>query len=202
VAPEASVATVATTTIPGATTAAPATTTAPAAAAPTTVAPTTTAPAAKPIGAIAIGDSVMLGAAPQLKAVLGDDSYIDAHVGRQFKEATSMVDYWAANGQLGDTVIIHLGNNGTVDADTVDAVLDRLGNVPKVLVVNVRVDRPWQDSVDAILAARVPAHKNAVLVDWFAASDNHPEYFYDDQTHLRPAGAQAYAAMIKSALGT
>ena len=160
----------------------------------------TTAPV-HPIGTIAVGDSVMLGAAPQLKAVLGDDSYIDAHVGRQFKEAVSMVDAWAAGGQLGNTVIIHLGNNGTVDADTVDAVLDRLGDVPRVLVVNVRVDRPWQDSVDAILAARVPAHKNAALVDWYAASDGHPEYFYDDQTHLRPAGAQAYAAMIKAALG-
>jgi peptidoglycan/LPS O-acetylase OafA/YrhL len=197
VAPIAAAATVATTsipTIPGATTV-PATAPAPAA----TTATTATTP--KPIGAIAIGDSVMLGAAPQLKAVLGDDSYIDAHVGRQFKEATSMVDSWSANGQLGNVVIVHLGNNGTVDADTVDAVLDRLGNVPKVLVVNVRVDRPWQDSVDAILAARTPAHKNAALVDWYAASDNHPEYFYDDQTHLRPAGAQAYAAMIKSAMG-
>jgi peptidoglycan/LPS O-acetylase OafA/YrhL len=203
VAPEASVVTVATTTIPGATTAAPASV-APAATPPTTAAPTTvptTAPPVHPIGTIAVGDSVMLGAAPQLKGVLGDDSYIDARVGRQFREAVSMVDAWAASGQLGNTVIVHLGNNGTVDADTVDAVLDRLGNVPKVLVVNVRVDRAWQDSVDAILAARVPAHKNAALVDWFAASDGHPEYFYDDQTHLRPAGAQAYAAMIKAALG-
>jgi peptidoglycan/LPS O-acetylase OafA/YrhL len=206
VAPEASVATVSTTTIPGATataasaTTAPATTTPASTAAPATVA--TTAAPVKPIGTIAIGDSVMLGAAPQLKAMLGNDSYIDAHVGRQFREATGMIDSLAASGQLGNTVIVHLGNNGTVDADTVDAVLDRLGNVPKVLVVNVRVDRDWQDSVDAILAARVPAHKNAALVDWYAASDGHPEYFYDDQTHLRPAGAQAYAAMIKSALGT
>src|SRR4029079_25350 len=120
------------------------------------------------IHTIAIGDSVMLGAAPQLKDVLGPDSYVDAHVGRQFKEASSMVDWFAANGKLGQVVIVHLGNNGTVSADTVDDVLDRLGNVPKVVVVNVRVNREWQDSVDATLAARVPAHPNAVLVDWYA----------------------------------
>jgi len=153
------------------------------------------------IHTIAIGDSVMLGAAPQLKDVLGPDSYVDAHVGRQFKEASSMVDWFAANGKLGQVVIVHLGNNGTVSADTVDDVLDRLGNVPKVVVVNVRVDREWQDSVDATLAARVPAHPNAVLVDWYAASDGHPEYFYDDGTHLRPAGAAQYAALIKSVVG-
>ena len=175
------------------------------AAAPTTVPTTaTTAPpttVAAAIHTIAIGDSVMLGAAPQLKDVLGPDSYVDAHVGRQFKEAASMVDWFAANGKLGQVVIVHLGNNGTVSADTVDDVLDRLGNVPKVIVVNVRVDREWQDSVDATLAARVPAHPNAVLLDWYAASDGHPEYFYDDGTHLRPAGAAQYAALIKSVAG-
>ena len=174
--------TVATTTIPPATTAAP-----------TTV--------AQPIPAIAIGDSVMLGAAPELKRVLGDDSYVDAHVGRQFKEAVAMVDWLIGSGKLGPLVILHLGNNGTVSADTVDQVLDRLGNVPKVIVVNVRVDRDWQDSVNATLAARVPVHRNAVLLDWFTASADHPEYFYDDGTHLRPAGAAAYAAFIQSAMG-
>ncbi len=185
-------------------------TTAPGAADATTAVPTTiptTAATAPPttvsaaIHTIAIGDSVMLGAAPQLKDVLGADSYVDAHVGRQFKEATSMVDWFAANGKLGQVVIVHLGNNGTVSADTVDDVLDRLGNVPRVVVVNVRVDREWQDSVDATLAARVPAHPNAVLLDWYAASDGHPEYFYDDGTHLRPAGAAQYAALIKSVVG-
>jgi lysophospholipase L1-like esterase len=164
-----------------------------------TTAPPTTVPVA--IHSIAIGDSVMLGAAPELKGVLGADSYVDAHVGRQFKEAASMVDWFAANGKLGQVVIVHLGNNGTVSADTVDDVLDRLGNVPRVVVVNVRVDREWQDSVDATLAARVPAHPNAVLLDWYAASDGHPEYFYDDGTHLRPAGAAQYAALIKSVVG-
>jgi peptidoglycan/LPS O-acetylase OafA/YrhL len=165
----------------------------------TATAPPTTVSA--PIHTIAIGDSVMLGAAPQLKDVLGSDSYVDAHVGRQFKEASSMIDWFAASGKLGQVVIVHLGNNGTVNADTVDDVLDRLGTVPRVVVVNVRVDRSWQDSVDATLAARVPAHPNAVLLDWYAASDGHPEYFYDDGTHLRPDGAAAYAALIKSVVG-
>jgi peptidoglycan/LPS O-acetylase OafA/YrhL len=164
-----------------------------------TTAPPTTAPV--PIPAIAIGDSVMLGAAPELKKVLGPDSYIDAHVGRQFKEAVGMIDWFIQNGKLGRVVVIHLGNNGTVNAATVDDVLDRLGNVPKVVVLTVRVDREWQDSVNATLAARVPAHPNAVLLDWFTASADHPEYFYDDGTHLRPAGAAAYAAFIQTAAG-
>jgi lysophospholipase L1-like esterase len=181
-----------TTTIPGATTVAPTT------AAPTTAPPPTTIPAIK---TIAIGDSVMLGAAPQLKQALGDSSFVDAHVGRQFKEASALIDSYAASGRLGQNVVIHLGNNGTVSSDTVDDVLDRLGNVPRVIVLTVRVNRDWQDEVNATLLARVPVHKNVVLLDWFTASANHPEYFYDDGTHLRPAGAAAYAAFIQTALG-
>ena len=171
---------------------------------PTTAIPPTTAPptTVAAIPAIAIGDSVMLGAAPELKTMLGANSYVDAHVGRQFKEAETMVDWLSGTGRLGPLVILHLGNNGTVSASTVDDVLDRLGNVARVIVLNVRVDRDWQDSVNATLAARVPVHKNAVLLDWFTASAEHPEYFYDDGTHLRPAGAAAYTAFIQAAIGT
>jgi hypothetical protein len=36
------------------------------------------------------------------------------------------------------------------------------------------------------------------LVDWRAASVPHPEYFWDDDTHLRPEGAAAYASLLAS----
>ena len=46
-------------------------------------------------------------------------------------------------------------------------------------------------------AARYPSTK---LVDWFAYSQGHPEWFWDDGTHLRPEGAEAYATMIAAAI--
>ena len=38
----------------------------------------------------------------------------------------------------------------------------------------------------------------AVLVDWYAASAGHPEYFWDG-IHLTPRGARAYADLIAAA---
>ena len=45
----------------------------------------------------------------------------------------------------------------------------------------------------------VPDYPNAVLADWRAASVDHPEYFVSDGIHLTPAGARAYAQVIKQA---
>jgi lysophospholipase L1-like esterase len=50
--------------------------------------------------------------------------------------------------------------------------------------------------VNDTLAAVVPKYPNAVLVDWKAASVNHPEYFVEDGVHLTAGGADAYADLI------
>jgi hypothetical protein len=47
----------------------------------------------------------------------------------------------------------------------------------------------------------VKKYPNAQMVDWRAASINHPEYFWDDGIHLRPEGAQFYTDLITDAIG-
>ena len=68
------------------------------------------------------------------------------------------------------------------------------------LLVNAKVERPWQDLVNSRLAAAAERHPNAVLVDWHGLSEGHPEWFAPDGAHLRPAGARAYAELIRSNL--
>jgi hypothetical protein len=53
-----------------------------------------------------------------------------------------------------------------------------------------------------VLADGVTRYPNTVLVDWNAASAGHPEFFWDDGIHLRPAGAQAYAHLIAGQIQT
>jgi len=161
---------------------------------------TTTLPPA-PIRTIAIGDSVMLGAAPTLIQALGPDVRVDAQVGRQFHAALPIVQQLAAEKRLGPYVVLHLGNNGPVTAAAVDSVLDVLKHVPHVLVVNTRVTKPWQAPVNAVLSQEVKKYPNAKLFDWYTASGCCGDWFYHDLTHLRPEGAEHYAALIKQALG-
>ena len=46
----------------------------------------------------------------------------------------------------------------------------------------------------------VEENNHTYLIDWYAASEGHDEYFDADDTHLLSAGAKAYAKCIKEAV--
>lgn len=145
----------------------------------------------------AIGDSVMLGAATTLQQTLGPErTYIFAEVSLQFGAGVDRIQQLRAAGELGEEVVVQLGNNGTVDPDDFARMLESLRDAKKVVVLNVRVPRPWEGQVNEVLAEGVKRYRNAVLVDWNAAGNAHPEFFWDDGIHLRPEGAQFYARLV------
>jgi len=160
---------------------------------PTPVPPPTLPP---PIPVIAIGDSVMVGAAPALQSRLGSSGYIDAHIGRQFSDGLHVAQFYRDRGRLGRAVVVHLGDNGAITAAQIDGLLGQLAGVPNVLLVNVRVTKPWQDEVNHALADAVTRHPGVKLVDWFAISAPHGEWFASDGTHLTEPGAAAFADLV------
>ena len=157
-------------------------------------------PLLAPSGLVAaVGDSVMLGAVPALQRTF-DQIEIDAVVGRQVSAGLSVLQARRAAGELPDTVVVQLGNNGTFTDSQADALLDVLSGARRVVLINLRVPRPWEAPNNAIIAATVQRSSNAVLMDWHATAVAHPELLYDDHMHLRPQGAAQFAAMIAAAL--
>src|SRR5919107_1806777 len=133
----------------------------------------------------AIGDSVMLGAVRGLQKDIHGLTVIDAEVGLQVYAATDTLRYRRASGQLGDVVIVHLGNNGTFTKGQFDEIMRILSGVDKVLFVNVTVPRAWEEPNNEVIAEGVERYPKAVLVDWHSASADRPEIFYSDGYHLR-----------------
>jgi peptidoglycan/LPS O-acetylase OafA/YrhL len=176
---------------------------------PTTV-PATTAPPVTtlpPTTVSAIGDSVMLGAANQLaatvNAMFGNQPVtgVNAAESRQFSAGVDLIQQLKDAGQLGQDVVVQLGTNGTVDPGDFDRLMTILSDRKKVVIVNAKVPRLWEQQVNDTLAAGVKKYKNAVLLDWHGYGSQHPEFFYDDGIHLRPEGAAAYAQYVAQALG-
>ncbi|HWH35976.1 MAG TPA: hypothetical protein VNT56_11750, partial [Acidimicrobiales bacterium] len=150
----------------------------------------------------AIGDSVMVSAAAALQERLGPSGYIDAALNRQFADGIAVARSVGEGGGA-DTVVVHLGNNGPVSAGDADALLAELAAVRTVLVVNLRVDRPWQGPNNQTLADAVGRHPHARLVDWYGASEGRPDWFQSDGTHFRATagpGARALADLIAGAV--
>jgi lysophospholipase L1-like esterase len=154
----------------------------------------------------AVGDSVMLGAVDALQQEIPNLALVDAQGSRQPPAAIDILRRRQAVGQLGDVVVVHVGNNGPFVAEQFDEMMRALAGMRKVLVVNATVPASVPDPIavpnNAVLAAEVRRYpKNAVLVDWQAESAGHPEFFGEDDVHLTSQGAQAYADLIAAHLG-
>ena len=147
-----------------------------------------------------IGDSVMEGAAENLLE-LAPDAEIDTQVGRQWFEAPEMLTERRADDALGDAVVVHLGNNGPINDDLFDQMMEPLSDVDLVVFVNVRVPLRWEETVNDEIAAGVERYDNAVLVDWFERSNDRPKFFATDGVHLGTRGRRAYAKLIANVLG-
>ncbi|WP_208029275.1 acyltransferase family protein [Rhabdothermincola sediminis] len=162
---------------------------------PTTVAPPPPPATIAPTATVtAMGDSVMLGAASTLQA-LGPGVQVDAAVGRQVQVGLEMLAWYRDAGLLGQTVVVHLGNNGTFTAAQFDRLVELLAG-HRIIVLTVKVPRGWEAPNNQVIFEGVQRHPSVEMIDWKSIGEAHPEFFYDDGMHLRPEGARFYADTI------
>ncbi|TME00093.1 MAG: hypothetical protein E6I76_01035 [Chloroflexi bacterium] len=136
-----------------------------------------------PGGVTAVGDSVMLGASSALRHAIPSIE-VDAVVSRQWDAGVATVGADRDSGRLRPTLVVDLGTNGTVSAAQFDAMVRAAAGTRRIAVVTVRVPRPWEAEVNGVLRAGVSRSRDTVLVDWYAASAGHPEWFAPDGYHL------------------
>ena len=93
-----------------------------------------------------------------------DRILVDAEESRQFSAGVDKLQEYRDTGQLGDEVVVQLGTNGTVNPDDFDRMMDVLKGVKRVVIVNAKVPRPWEDQVNEALAdgvKRIQEHGGA-----------------------------------------
>ncbi|MDP4097002.1 acetyltransferase [Paenibacillus sp. P96] len=146
-----------------------------------------------------VGDSVILDAKPYLeKSIAG--IHVDGKIGRQMWEATAVLQQLENSGQLGSSVVLELGTNGSFNSKNLDAVLKLLKNKKQVYLVTVRVPRPWERTVNKVLNDVAGRYANVSLIDWYSTSKGHDEYFERDGVHLTQAGSEAFAELVKNSV--
>ena len=146
------------------------------------------------------GDSVVLGAQAQL-AGISPNTIVDGRIGRQWWEAAAELEAAKAAGLTSDVVVVQLGNNGSLNAGMFQGVMQALSTARVVLFLNVRAPVAWEGEVNGVLARYVgQVPDRARLIDWYTASNEHPDYFIDDATHLSGRGQVAFRQVIEAAL--
>ena len=147
---------------------------------------------------VALGDSVMLGAAEELQA---RGFQVDALQSRQMNAFVPTMQTLKDNGTFGSVVVVHLGTNGGFSQETLDAMLATVADVPVVLLLTGKADRGWIADNNAKLRAVPATHPNVTVVDWEVLSATcEGRCFYDDGIHLTQSGQNFYADVIGKVL--
>ena len=158
---------------------------------------TPTSPTTLPIAdrpPLAIGESVMLGAAPQLQA---GGFVVNADEARQGEDTASVVGQLRTSGQIGEVVVLQVGTNGPVAAETYDEIMSFLPaeEVEQVIFLTVAAPRGWIEPNNALIWALQTRYSNVQVLDWagFVASGQVPG-LAGDGIHLGTAAAKQFYA--------
>ena len=169
--------------------------TAPSTAPPTTINPIDLLPV------LALGESVMLGAVTNLNA---GGIVVDAAKSRQGYNMAQLIEHLRATNQLGRTIVIQTGTNGSVNDETLDRIMAALPAdlTPHVVFMTVRAPRVWIADNNTRIRALPLRYPNVVVLDWQAASAGILHLLSADGYHLRTQEAkQIYANLIFDAIG-
>lgn len=153
-----------------------------------------------------VGDSVVLGAEPQLRAAFGGWALtLDAAVSRFTREGIDVLRTRRA--EVADIAVVALGYNDGIDVEPFRAVagalLDELAGLPLVVWINLRATQPYYAADNVVLAELAAARPNVVVADWATASAAlPPEEFAADGLHLGPVAAQAMADLVSTTVAT
>jgi peptidoglycan/LPS O-acetylase OafA/YrhL len=148
----------------------------------------------------AVGDSVMLASAPELRQVYPGMN-IDAVVSRQMNTLPGIVQNLLSTGQLRSILVVGLGTNGPIARATLDQVHEMIGPNRQMVVVNVEEPRSWEAEVNTTLAQFASDNQqNVELADWYTAISPHISILARDQIHPGGAGGRIYTATLQAAL--
>ena len=148
------------------------------------------------VAPLAIGDSVMIGAARQL-ARRGIE--VDARCARNPREGIDVLRERRRRGRLPEIVIFALGTNIAVGRGDIRRALRVVGKRRTLMLVTpFRSWRPFYAGAMHRAARRY--RRRTKLIDWARrANRNQRQWISGDGTHVLPAGALAYARILKRA---
>lgn len=143
----------------------------------------------------AVGDSVMLAAAP---AMLAEMPQVDIHaeVGEQFHTSLDRVQYLSQQGLLRDVVVISVGTNGPATEEQLDQLLAIAGKDRQIILVGPHGERHWIPGMHPLLKKFAKDHDNVTLADWDTAAA-HAQDFASDGIHPGTQGGKIYSRMVR-----
>jgi hypothetical protein len=127
---------------------------------------------------------------------------VDAAPARTFVEGSAIARYLVEEGQVTDSIVMHLGTNENLTPDGLRTYLDSVRGLRRVVLVTLwREDWAPLESNNANIRTMVEEYENLVVIDWNRVVAANPGYILGDGIHIsRGEGADAYLRLVEAAL--
>ena len=142
----------------------------------------------------AVGDSVMLAAAPALLRRL-PGIHVSATVGAQIWDVPDLLRRFEREGRLRDVVVLGLGANGAAPRKVLDEIAAIVGPERRLVLVTAHADKPWAKDMNRTYKAFAKADDTTYLADWDAVAGGVDD-FAPDGVHPGPRGSRVYAKAV------
>jgi peptidoglycan/LPS O-acetylase OafA/YrhL len=156
-------------------------------------------PPSSPPRVIALGDSVMIGAADKLAARLGPGFSMSAAVGRQAGEFVTIAQRLKREGHHPQALIVQMGNNGPLYSDEMEDLRKATSEVGELFLVDDHAPVSWIGESNHALSEAARDWPHTALIDWGPIAASHENLLWDG-IHLTPAGAGLYARLVSAAV--
>lgn len=147
-----------------------------------------------------IGDSIAVDVTDDFYEMF-PNSDSDTKIGRITSLGKQVLDSYIDEKKWeGEGVIFASLSNSPINGELED-IREKIGKDMPLFLTTVRIPHDtFEDESNSKIKKFVEENDHTYLIDWYAASEGHDEYFDADDTHLLSAGAKAYANCIKEAV--
>ena len=147
-----------------------------------------------------IGDSIAVDVTDDFYEMF-PNSVSDTKIGQITSLGKQVLDsYIGEKKWKGEGVIFASLSNSPINGELED-IREKIGKNMPLFLTTVRIPHDtFEEESNSKIKKFVEENNHTYLIDWYAASEGHDEYFDADDTHLLPAGAKAYAKCIKEAV--
>lgn len=147
-----------------------------------------------------IGDSIAVDVTDDFYEMF-PNSVSDTKIGRITSLGKQVLDSYIDEKKWeGEGVIFASLSNSPINGELED-IREKIGKDMPLFLTTVRIPHEtFEEESNSKIKKFVKENDHTYLIDWYAASEGHDEYFDADDTHLLPAGAKAYAKCIKEAV--
>lgn len=147
-----------------------------------------------------IGDSIAVDVTDDFYEIF-PNSVSDTKIGRITSLGKQVLDSYIDEKKWeGEGVIFASLSNSPINGELED-IREKIGKDMPLFLTTVRIPHDtFEEESNSKIKKFVEENDHTYLIDWYAASEGHDEYFDADDTHLLTAGAKAYAKCIKEAV--